>query len=243
METIDILQSILEKISDLQISFINMQDSAKDRGHSMSNAELYAALAKAQGEMEVAQFNKENSYFKSGYSDLRAVIATSRPALSKNGLAVMQKIVADEKGISMLYTMLVHSSGQSIESSVRIIPAKNDIHSYASQVTYLKRICYAALIGVITGEDDDDGEAAMKEVREQEAKGTEHHYDATKESQETITKDQLEELEYELDPFPDIAETLKRQLHLRELADLPKTLYRSTIEKIRHVKASRSGKN
>jgi hypothetical protein len=126
--------------------------------------QLATALAKAQSEMPVASKNQKNPFFKSSYADFEAIIAASRPSLSKYGLSVVQPPFIGEEGNSYLVTILMHSSGQWIKSKARHNPPKTDIQSLASYNTYLKRMCYASLIGVATG-DDDDGEAAVSHTR------------------------------------------------------------------------------
>jgi hypothetical protein len=133
--------------------------------------QLATALAKAQAEMSVAGKNQKNPFFKSNYADFQAIIQASRPALSKYGLSVVQPPFIYEEsvdgvgaGSSYLITILMHSSGQWIKSKARHNPPKNDIQSLSSYNTYLKRMCYTSLVGVVTGEDD-DGEAAVAHTR------------------------------------------------------------------------------
>jgi len=123
--------------------------------------ELYAALAKAQGEMESASMDSSNPYFKSSYADLNSVIKASRPALTKNGLAVMQRTDTNGDAKMYLYTRLCHASGQWIESKMPINPPKSDIQSIGSYISYLRRYSYISLVGVSSESDDDDGEKAM----------------------------------------------------------------------------------
>ncbi len=126
--------------------------------------QLATALAKAQAELLIANKNQKNPFFKNSYADFESIIAASRPALTKYGLSVVQPPFIYEDGQSYLVTILMHSSGQWIRSKARHNPPKADIQSLASYNTYLKRMCYASLIGVATGEDD-DGEAAMINTR------------------------------------------------------------------------------
>lgn len=126
--------------------------------------QLAIALAKAQGEMFTAGKNQKNPFFKSSYADFEAIVNASRPALTKYGLSVVQPpVFSDTLGQSFLITILMHSSGQWIQSRALHNPQKNDIQSLSSYNTYLKRMCYTSLVGVVTGEDD-DGEGAV--VRE-----------------------------------------------------------------------------
>lgn len=118
---------------------------------------IAAALAKAQAEMTNPVFNKTNPHFKSAYADLASVLNAVRPALAKNGIAIMQMSGMEEAGV-VLYTRLTHTSGQWIQSvyPVTISQKHQDI---AAAMTYAKRISLSAIAGV-AGEDDDDGNAA-----------------------------------------------------------------------------------
>lgn len=129
--------------------------------------QLATALAKSQAEMNIADRNQKNPFFKSSYADFEAIIAASRPALCKYGLSVIQSPFVCEDGNSYLITILMHSSGQWIKSKARHNPAKTDIQSLSSYNTYLKRMCYASLIGVSTGGEDDDGQAATMPLQYQ----------------------------------------------------------------------------
>lgn len=126
--------------------------------------ELFAALAKSQAEMHTAGPNSTNPFFKSKYADFGEIVKVSRPALTKNGLCVIQRVINSENGME-LCTTLGHSSGQYIESVIKINPLKTDVQSLGSYITYLKRYAYTAIVGVVVSDEDDDGEASMKEVR------------------------------------------------------------------------------
>lgn len=123
--------------------------------------ELFMALSKAQGEMESCGLESDNPFFKSKYAKLPAIIKASRPALIKHGLCVTQDISSNEKGQIVVRTILAHSSGQFIPSEISYTPAKTDIQSLGSVITYLRRYSYAAVVGVIiTDDEDDDGNEA-----------------------------------------------------------------------------------
>ena len=146
--------------------------------------ELYAALAKAQGEFDEASKDANNPFFKSDYATLGEVVRVSRPALSRNGLAVTQKPVMID-GISYLITKLGHASGQWTESRALISPAKPDIQGWGSYITYLRRYCYAAICGVIIG-NDDDGESDRQA----------HEQKPSKKQDAVATKGEIKTLEF-----------------------------------------------
>lgn len=120
--------------------------------------EVFAALAKAQGEMEAAKKDSTNPFFKSKYADLESVVESSRPYLSKYGLCVTHRPVIVE-GKQLLRTDLGHSSGQYLSCEIEIKPLKQDIQTLGSYLTYITRYCYKAIVGIVT--KDDDGESCM----------------------------------------------------------------------------------
>lgn len=123
--------------------------------------ELAAALAKAQGAMENAEKNAANPHFKSKYADLGAVRDASIPALSANGIALVQQVRRDlENGGLLLTTMLIHSSGQWLASELPV-PHLQRVQELGSYLTYARRYSWMGLVGVAPA-DDDDGELANK---------------------------------------------------------------------------------
>lgn len=122
--------------------------------------ELFKALSIAQSEINVALKSSSNPFFKSSYANLQSIIESSRPALCKQGLSVLQQMVS-ENGTDYLVTVLGHSSGQWISSRMKVTPQKSDPQSLGSYITYLRRYMYAALVGVYDGEDDDGNHASL----------------------------------------------------------------------------------
>jgi hypothetical protein len=114
---------------------------------------LAAALAKAQGEIENAKFNRTNPHFKNKYADLTAIFDAVRAPLSKNGLAVTQTIEVRETGM-VLATKLMHSSGEWLGSEYPL-PMSARPQEFGSALTYAKRYSLASIVGVSADEDDD----------------------------------------------------------------------------------------
>lgn len=131
-----------------------------DQHKSTELSDLFKAMALAQSEINVAVRSSSNPFFKSSYANLQSIIEASRPSLCKNGLSVIQQMVTDN-GQDYLVTMLCHSSGQWVSSQMRITPTKQDVQSLGSYITYLRRYCYSAIVGVYDGEDD-DGEQSIQ---------------------------------------------------------------------------------
>jgi len=113
-----------------------------------------------------------------------------------------------------------------------------------SYVTYLRRCSYGSLIGIVGVNDDDDGEYASATDRDTFAKGTAINtkYNPKENQLETISRDQIEELQYELEGWSDIAEMVLDGLRIQNIADMPKEKFRVSINKIRQIKSIRDGK-
>ena len=210
-----------------------MENSAKDY-RSRTIGELATSLAKAQSEFTIAGKNKANPFFKSKYADFESIVAASRPALTKNGISIVQTILPDADGLNVLHSLLLHCSGEYIESRMRINPAKTDIQSISSYTTYIKRMAYSSLVGVVTGdESDDDGEAAVASERVERYEKASPKYHTPK---IPISPDQLEQLEYELEGYADIAEQVLDGFKIKTLAEMPKEAFIRSMSKIRVLK-------
>lgn len=120
---------------------------------------IAAALAAAQSEMGKALKESNNPHFRSKYADLGNVMDACMPALSKNGIALIQPTGEDEGG-RYVETVLLHTSGESLRCRVPLIVQKNDMQGYGSAVTYARRYGLMAMAGIAP--EDDDGNAAAK---------------------------------------------------------------------------------
>ena len=122
-----------------------------------STPELFAALAKMQGEVENATKGSLNPHFKSKYADLAEVLNTVRPVLAANGLSVIQSPSFDG-AVCHVTTTLAHSSGGYITGTMSCVPAKQDGQGVGSSTTYLRRYSLAAVCGI--AQEDDDGNSS-----------------------------------------------------------------------------------
>lgn len=245
METIefikiqDMINDLYKKIDDLNKNRI----IAPEANSSASTENLMIALAKAQGEYTIADLNKKNNYVKNPYADYMSIVNASRPALVKYGISVIQPIIDDVDGALWLYTIMSLGSEWK-QCKMRIIASKNDIQYLDSYITFIKRINYKTFMGVVVKDDDDDAESVVATSRDLFAKGTalNHDYDPREERLEVITKEQLDELNYELKDYPDLCEDLMLKMRIRSLADLPKEKYRWASLRARELKALRNNK-
>lgn len=119
--------------------------------------ELATALAKAQAKIGAAAKSSTNPHFKSKYADLSEVWDAWQKVGPECGLSLAQTLrFAD--GNQFLVTTLLHTSGESITSEMLLMPTKPDMQGMGSAITYARRYCMAAMVGIV--QDDDDGNAA-----------------------------------------------------------------------------------
>lgn len=214
------MENFSEIVAELKMKQIKLEENIKKleaakavKSESDELNELFTALAKAQGEIETALKDKSNPIFESKYADLASVFKAAKPALSKNNLSVIQRILVNGGGAMYLFTRLCHSSGQWIESKMPInVPKlsavatdkygkekynpKNDIQMFGMYLTYLKRYSFSAMIGVASEEDDDGNSsvAAAQEQSRQDTPASEAQMNYIKSMIKRITPEQLESL-------------------------------------------------
>ena len=123
---------------------------------------LATALIAAQKELPPVKPDSENPHFKSKFVSLGLLIAKVRPVLNKHGLAFTQYPSRDEDGTPTLVTILLHTSGERLESSAPLLLPKQDPQGQGSAITYMRRYALAAVLG-ISDQEDDDGNGASGE--------------------------------------------------------------------------------
>jgi hypothetical protein len=120
--------------------------------------ELFKALSAAQSEMVGAIKDSNNPFFKSKYADLAACLDAIRAPFAKNGLCVTQCVeVVGEK--IYITSVLGHSSGQWITSTIPVLAQKQDPQGMGSAISYARRYALSAISGL--AQIDDDAEKAM----------------------------------------------------------------------------------
>lgn len=131
-------------------------------GTGMSpRAELYKALAVAQGEIQAAEANQtaDAGSYTYRYADLAACLEVIRKPLSENELCLIQ-IPSLIEGEVHLETILGHSSGQQISCTMSMRPDKGGAQAIGAVMTYLRRYSLSAMLGV--AQYDDDAASATK---------------------------------------------------------------------------------
>lgn len=133
-----------------------MSDTSVEWEQSPTVGALFAALAKAQGEIESATKSADNPFFKSKYADLAAIRDACKP-LSKYELAIVQMPFTRGNQIGVR-TQMGHASGEWLACIALTTPKDGGPQAFGSCATYLRRYSLAAFACVAT--EDDDGEKA-----------------------------------------------------------------------------------
>ena len=132
---------------------------------SESIKELATALCLAQAEMGGAVKDSANPFFKSSYADLTSIIKAIKEPFANHGLSYVQLPITSDGGKGMgVTTMLLHKSGEWLQSEYLLPMAKIDPQGAGSAITYARRYALQAMVGIPAV--DDDGEAAMFRMSE-----------------------------------------------------------------------------
>lgn len=134
--------------------------------HSPEIGQLIGALAAAQGEFgEVERTLEAKIATRSGpgytyeYESLADVLAAVRPALSKQGLALMQFPFTRQASV-VVRTLVAHSSGQWIYNELVASIVDTAPQSIGSGITFLRRYAVKSMLGLAAGHDDDGATAS-----------------------------------------------------------------------------------
>ena len=198
--------------------------------------QLMTALAKAQGQMSHASKDSTNPHFKSKYADLASVWQACREPLALNGLAVTQTLdVAGERQV--LITTLGHTSGQWMKSIIALPLQRAGAQEIGSCMSYCRRYALAAMVGVY--QDDDDGEAASKSYRQNNAA-------TPSATSQPIAEDQLRYLNMMLEEIPKTKVYILDKYKISSLEELKKDEYNhvlTVVDTAKKRKEEANGKN
>lgn len=118
---------------------------------------IYEALFNFQ--QEVPPIRKNSKGYGYHYADLDHILNICRPIMKKYTLGYTQTM----EGRSLITTLFHVESGEEIKSSLKIpegvsLKGMNEFQVLGSGITYIRRYCLAAILGIST-EDDIDGAA------------------------------------------------------------------------------------
>lgn len=128
--------------------------------------DLAAALSKAQAQIRPALKDAVNPHFKSKYADLASVVDAYREPLAMHGLSLSQHPSSDGAKV-IITTLLMHTSGQWLESDLALTAEKATPQSIGSAISYGRRYSAMAITGMAA--DDDDGNDAEGRLPQRQA--------------------------------------------------------------------------
>ena len=122
---------------------------------------LVKSWLSAKEEMgSIVELDSTNPHFGNRFASLEATLQKINPIFAKHKLALMQFPTGTH-----LVNVLMHESGQQMTCSYEMAPVKRDPQALGSALTYARRYCAQAISGVSGGQDD-DAEAGMKDIPE-----------------------------------------------------------------------------
>jgi hypothetical protein len=124
--------------------------------------EIATALVGFHKAMGKVKKEAANPFFKSKYASLPNILDAIREPLILNNLSVVQFPTGENE----LTTILMHTSGQFMQSSYLMRPVKNDPQGVGSCITYQRRYAVGAILSLSIDEDD-DGNAASTPAKQQ----------------------------------------------------------------------------
>lgn len=207
---------------------------------SESISKLAISLVKFNSEVSKIAKDAKNPFFKSNYVTLDKLIEATRPILQENGLVVMQSPLSKEDGSIGIQTLLIHESGEFIESEpIFMKPAKaNDPQQAGSIISYMRRYSYQAILNLNTGEDDDANESTGEENIK--AKLNDKSYSNNKE----LSEEQVKELYlvgYKAGyTYKKVDEVIKNN-YGKAVKDITIEEYKNAIDRFQKIIASKVG--
>ena len=124
--------------------------------------DLAKALTAVQAALTPARRDSTNPFYNSTYADLSSVWESCREILAKNGLCVIQGNSVGTGNTLIVETILIHESGQWVQSELCLPLSKADPQGVGSAMTYGRRYGLAAIIGIVADADDDGNAASAK---------------------------------------------------------------------------------
>ena len=142
------------------------------------SAKIAAALVAAQADLRNPGKDKtaNTGTYSYRYADLASILDLVRPILAKHGLAVLQDVRMEE-GRLLIFTRLLHSSGESLEFGPLAGSVGSSWQQTGGGITYARRYALQAALGIAADEDDDavsappptSAKASLKAVKAKKA--------------------------------------------------------------------------
>ena len=181
--------------------------------------ELLEALSKMQSVLDNAKKESENPFYKSRYADLSVCLATCKKPMTDNGLSVSQHCTFDGERVQCM-TVLGHSSGQMMVSTLAIPVTKKDPQGIGMAITYARRYALSSVIGL--AQADDDAESSVVHETTNPGKQDEPPADPPAQTYEYATDKQVKMIRAIITKHHIEDESIKKRYRVANLESLSK---------------------
>lgn len=133
---------------------------------------LAEALAAFQAEAPTLAKDGRNPHFNSRFTPLDTIVETIRPLLAQHGLAWSALPCFHDGQPALRYELCHAATGQVLGDTMPLLMQKSDPQGMGSAITYARRYSLAAVLNLVSDEDD-DGNSASKapQARSQQTNG------------------------------------------------------------------------
>lgn len=118
---------------------------------------------------EIGTLPKDKNGYGYKYTDFDTVLTTVKPILKKNNMGFIQ-LLSTENGKSGVKTILLHTSGETVESWFElpsvIVGKANNAQNVGASISYIKRYALCAMLGC-SSDEDTDGAVVQRAVEQQ----------------------------------------------------------------------------
>ena len=173
---------------------------AQANGAAPETPESHDSLAKAllaiQRDMPAIERDGESHH--GTYTTLGHLLAKAKPILTRHGVVATQLPSRDDEGRPTLRTILIHDSGERLESEAPLSLTKNEPQAHGSAITYMRRYALASALGISDQEDDDGNRAQLQDEAEAVASGNPIGEDIAKKIVERAWKYKIDQARFRL---------------------------------------------
>jgi hypothetical protein len=126
---------------------------------------LWGAVSAVQAQVPVVERDAKNPHFGNAYTSLAALHRTVLPLLSQSGLAWVCLPLQRDGRMVLQYRLIHVPSGEALEGEMPLlIGDRATPQQLGSALTYARRYALAAVLGIASAEEDDDGHAASQQT-------------------------------------------------------------------------------
>lgn len=126
---------------------------------------IHASFTRALMEMPDLLTDSSNPHFQSKYVSLPKLLATVRPVLAKHGLAISQRIQAEDTRLILQTVVHYEHDREILVVASYPVPLQGNPQQVGSAITYARRYSLMAALGIM-GDPDDDGNLAASQPQQ-----------------------------------------------------------------------------